>query len=465
MPDGAHFCGSCGADQNPTPPQAPIPPQAADPVPPQAPPPPPAGDPGAAPTPPPPPNGGSAWNAGGSAWNPGPGAPGGWSPGSGNEIVLKVFCLVCAVIYAILAVTGVFGTIGSVINIFGYMSIFDRMSILVFTVLNTILNVWMCLILVLTALKRTPQNSDGLLLLLGIGGVGHILVRLLSLIVNVIRYPYTFGESLGGALPTVLGVLVVVGGVYAIRRFVLSESPLLGKSQEELQQELQETLNSLGQVTSQAAQEARANYDAQKQTRQARQAAYGQPGYGQQPPYGQPGQPGYGQQPPYGQPGQPGYGQQPPYGQPGRQQPPYGQTPPMGYAPYRLKADRSLVAYILLTIVTCGIYSWYFIYCLARDVNAACAGDGKQTAGLVKLLLLSFITCGIYGFYWYYSLGNRLAANAPRYGLNFQENGTTVLLWMTLGSLMCGVGAFIGLHILIKNTNAICGAYNYQHGI
>ena len=34
-----------------------------------------------------------------------------------------------------------------------------------------------------------------------------------------------------------------------------------------------------------------------------------------------------------------------------------------------LKTDRSLVSYILLSIITCGIYSYYFIYKMAYDVN------------------------------------------------------------------------------------------------
>ena len=35
----------------------------------------------------------------------------------------------------------------------------------------------------------------------------------------------------------------------------------------------------------------------------------------------------------------------------------------------RLQDDRSLAIYILLSIVTCGIYSYYFIYKMAHDVN------------------------------------------------------------------------------------------------
>lgn len=125
-----------------------------------------------------------------------------------------------------------------------------------------------------------------------------------------------------------------------------------------------------------------------------------------------------------------------------------------------LKTDRSLVTFILLDIITLGIYGYYFIYRIAADVNVACSGDGKNTGGLVKFILLSIITCGIYAWYWYYSLGNRLADNAPRYGLHFQENGTTVLLWLVFGSLICGIGQFVAMHILIKNTNEICKAYN-----
>lgn len=119
----------------------------------------------------------------------------------------------------------------------------------------------------------------------------------------------------------------------------------------------------------------------------------------------------------------------------------------------------SLLKYILLNIVTCSFYSWYFIYKIAKDMNMMCAGDGKETCGLVKLILLSLITCGIYSFIWYYGLGNRLAENAPRYGLSFTENGTSVLMWMIFGSLLCGFGPLIALNIIMKNTNKIADAF------
>lgn len=125
-----------------------------------------------------------------------------------------------------------------------------------------------------------------------------------------------------------------------------------------------------------------------------------------------------------------------------------------------VKEDRSIVMYILLSIVTCGIYSYWFLYTMAQDANVVCAGDGKSTPGLVQFILLSFVTCGIYGWFWYYSLGNRLAENAPRYGLTFTENGTTVLMWLIVGALLCGIGPFIAMNILITNMNRLAHAYN-----
>ena len=142
------------------------------------------------------------------------------------------------------------------------------------------------------------------------------------------------------------------------------------------------------------------------------------------------------------------------------------QTPPPPTArKVRLRTDRGLLAYILLSIVTCGIYSYIFLYSIAQDVNTACEGDGKKTSGLLAFILLGIVTCGFYPLYWYYSLGNRLAANAPRYNMNFQENGTTILLWYLVGSLLCGIGPYVAMHILIKNTNSICSGYNQANGL
>lgn len=344
-------------------------------------------------------------------------------------MILKVFAAVCAVLYGVTAIRRVFNVLGGVLDVLRFYFSISSLLYLILNGLTVVLCVWMTGVLIMFVMRRTPQNTDGLLLLLAGGGAGVVVVRLLNTLITALFNSYFFVDSLKNFFLWTLGAIVVVAGMYAILRFVLGENPLVGKDRDVLTQEVRDTVSSLTQSAGEAAQSAKASWDAQQQAKQEQQAQWTQQNAQYQAAPGQP------------------------------------VPPPMGYAPYRLKADRSLVAYILLNFITCGIYGWYFLYALARDVNAVCAGDGKSTAGLVKLILLSFITCGIYSFFWYYNLGNRLAANAPRYGLNFQENGTTILLWLVLGSMLCGIGPFIAMHIIIKNTNTLCGAYNYQHGI
>lgn len=130
-----------------------------------------------------------------------------------------------------------------------------------------------------------------------------------------------------------------------------------------------------------------------------------------------------------------------------------------------LKENRSLLLFIILNIVTCGFYWYYFVHTVSREVNIACAGDGEQTSGLLKYIILSILTCGIYSLYWDYALANRLAANGPRYGYTIQENGSTYLLWVLLGGWVCGLGFFVARNITIKNLNKICRGYNQQNPI
>lgn len=356
-------------------------------------------------TPPPPPPSGGFQNPGGSLEN--------------NKLILSVFAAICAAVYGLRTVELVFSLFHSSITRLSY-GIFFRFDNLVFLVLNAVgilLGIWMCLMLLLIGFRRNSSNSDGLLVLLAAGGVLLSAVRVVRFLLAIV-----FFRGFGGfsyVLITVAGAVISVGGVYLIQRYLLNEYPLAGKDVNQLLEEGRFTLASLGSILS------------GPEGQQSQQSSY-----------------------------------PPPQSQSAWSQPPRPQPGPVpGGAPFRLKTDRSLLMLILLNLVTCGFYSWYFIYSLARDLNVACDGDGRNTAGLLKFILLSIITCGIYSLFWHYGVGNRLAANAPRYGMSFQENGTTVLLWLILGSLLCGIGGLVAMHIIIKNSNMICGAYNHYHGM
>lgn len=124
---------------------------------------------------------------------------------------------------------------------------------------------------------------------------------------------------------------------------------------------------------------------------------------------------------------------------------------------------RSFLKYIFLTLITFGIYHWIFMYHLIEDVNLVCDGDGQDTPGVLKFLLLTLLTLGIYGFYWFFKLGNRLAENAARFHIQFQERGTTILLWMVLGGWIYGLGILVAWYLIIRNMNSLAGAYNAMY--
>ncbi len=345
------------------------------------------------------------------------------------EMILKIFSILCAVIFLIRALGTGFSSLRSLFSLFGYFR-FYNFCMAILLILSAVAGLWMVLTLVLMAFRRTPENTAPLTFGIAAGGVVVVVLQVLRLLFPLIFFQY-FNASL---LASMLGVVVCVAGVYGLL-YLMGQAP----APESLLQDPAGKLSVIFGAASEGVKEAQAKQAANASARAAADAAAAanaanaaNNGYGAPNDYSTSN--GYANG---------GYG-------PGTVQ--------------TVKTDRSLVMYIILSIITCGIYSWYFIYSLARDVNIMCRADGQKTGGLLAFILLSIITCGFYALYWEYSLGNRLAANAPRYGLNFQENGSTVLLWYLVGLLLCGIGPYIAMHILIKNSNALGIAYNRSIG-
>jgi len=154
---------------------------------------------------------------------------------------------------------------------------------------------------------------------------------------------------------------------------------------------------------------------------------------GQQNPYGA-GQ----QQNPYGagQQQNPYGGQQNPYGA-GQQQNPYGGQPPYTQPPFGSPVfapapihRRNIAVAIILSIITCGIYMFYWIYCISRDLIIASRNPNDTPPGTV--ILLSFLTCGIYLYYWFYkSAGSLCAARMYARG-NAGENSAVLYLILAI---------------------------------
>ncbi len=119
--------------------------------------------------------------------------------------------------------------------------------------------------------------------------------------------------------------------------------------------------------------------------------------------------------------------------------------------------ERSLAAYIFLSVITFGIYHIVFWNKLSKDVNLLCEGDGKKTMKYGFVFLLNIVTVGIFGLVWKAKLANRFQTNAPRYGLKFSESAANVTV---LNVLFPVFGLLITSVVMINNFNKLAKEYN-----
>lgn len=84
--------------------------------------------------------------------------------------------------------------------------------------------------------------------------------------------------------------------------------------------------------------------------------------------------------------------------------------------PWSVK-EKSLLLYVILSIVTCGIWQWYWIYAMAKDVNELAAAQNKpQGCDPLVALLLSIVSCNLYTIYFFWKEGKVIASlDYPKY--------------------------------------------------
>lgn len=134
-----------------------------------------------------------------------------------------------------------------------------------------------------------------------------------------------------------------------------------------------------------------------------------------------------------------------------------GSSAPAG----QLKTNKGLVKYILLSIITLGIYGLVVMSSVSNDINiVASRYDGKKTMHYCLLFfLVAPITLGIASFVWYHRISNRIGNELKRRGISYSFSCADYWLWNILGSLIL-VGPFIYTYKLFKATNLMCADYN-----
>ena len=151
---------------------------------------------------------------------------------------------------------------------------------------------------------------------------------------------------------------------------------------------------------------------------------------------------------------------QQPYGQPQYQQP-YGQPQYRQYGAVRmLNTSRGLLKFILLNIITFGIYSLVFYSGISEDINVIARMDGKKTMHYcLMFFIIGPLTLGIGFLVWFHNISSRMGNELIIRGIMYQFGAADYWLWGILGSFIL-IGPFVYIHKLAKASVLLAIDYN-----
>jgi len=120
---------------------------------------------------------------------------------------------------------------------------------------------------------------------------------------------------------------------------------------------------------------------------------------------------------------------------------------------YRPEA-KSIATNIILSIITCGIYAFYWMYTLNEDMAVLVGRPPRMSGGMV--ILLSIVTCGIYEFIWMYNMGQDVDEIKNRLKIPSSNTSIVYLLLSIFGFSIVSLG-------LMQNevNSVVTGRYGY----
>lgn len=127
----------------------------------------------------------------------------------------------------------------------------------------------------------------------------------------------------------------------------------------------------------------------------------------------------------------------------------------------QLKTNRGLLKFILLNLITLGIYSIVFYTRLGKDINEiAGPHDGRHTTHFCYVFFfVSLATCGIATFVWFHRISARIGRDLGCRGIAYQFGALDYWLWNVLGSLFL-IGPFVYTYRLCKAMNLLSADHN-----
>lgn len=91
--------------------------------------------------------------------------------------------------------------------------------------------------------------------------------------------------------------------------------------------------------------------------------------------------------------------------------------------------ERNVVVYLLLSIITCGLFGIYWLVVVLKDIATTSGEDINPWL----VILLTIITCGIYGIYFNYQMGKYMAKAGENYNVKIEDNSILYLVLSIFG--------------------------------
>ena len=128
---------------------------------------------------------------------------------------------------------------------------------------------------------------------------------------------------------------------------------------------------------------------------------------------------------------------------------------------FPIQANFSLVKFILLSIITFGIYAIYITAKMGDTMNMiASRYDGKRTMNYWLLcLIVTPLTFGIGFFVWNHKFSSRIGCELTRRQINYKIDASTFWLFGVLGSIVV-IGPFYYIYKLMTGLNLLIKDYS-----
>ncbi len=91
---------------------------------------------------------------------------------------------------------------------------------------------------------------------------------------------------------------------------------------------------------------------------------------------------------------------------------------------------RNIALYVILSLVTCGLFAIYWFIVLTDDIGRM-SGDPSFTG--LKHFLLTLVTCGVWSFIWAYQAGKQMAYIQSMRGYQPTDNSVLYLILSIFG--------------------------------